>query len=292
MSEEKIKKPIYKRWWFILGVLLILSTAFNSEDEEPKKTDEANAAPVVEQTIKEDKGVDYNVTGDIKVEIKDDKVIATITSNVIDGTIFEVLIMDSKFESVSGFLTIKKGKASKEFEIPEAWDIGYLGVTASIRFNLDEHPQPESVKQVYGENGEKLEGDLSVDNNLGGKNINLKTSAIPYPDEKTVKAKQDEIFADAIAEIKKLGDGIIVDVEPYIPSEGWSMVKVIVNDSWYYSQEHEKERFAEQVGDTVATIIQNTGQVEPDKHVSVYFYDAYDKELASPKILGGYKIKK
>ena len=292
MSEEKIKKPIYKRWWFILGVLLILSTAFNGEDEEPKKTDEANAAPVVEQTIKEDKGVDYNVTGDIKVEIKDDKVIATITSNVIDGTIFEVLIMDSKFESVSGFLTIKKGKASKEFEIPEAWDIGYLGVTASIRFNLDEHPQPESVKQVYGENGEKLEGDLSVDNNLGGKNINLKTSAIPYPDEKTVKAKQDEIFADAIAEIKKLGDGIIVDVEPYIPSEGWSMVKVIVSDSWYYSQEHEKERFTEQVGDTVATIIQNTGQVEPDKHVSVYFYDAYDKELASPKILGGYKIKK
>lgn len=47
-EQTPIKKPIYKRWWFIaLGVFVILVAAFGSEgdDEEPAPSPTATAAP-------------------------------------------------------------------------------------------------------------------------------------------------------------------------------------------------------------------------------------------------------
>lgn len=289
MKDNKIKKPLYKRWWFITIVIIIIIGALGSseEDTEDPTSTKTNKETSIEDTEKSEE-VDNNITGDLKVEIIEDKIIATIKSNAIDGAIFETTIMDSNFETVSDFLTLENGEVFQEFDIPESWDIGYLSAISSMRFNLDDHQQPDNVKEAYGEVGEKLEGDLAVENNLEGKNISLETITIPYPDEATVKEKQDENFSNAINEVIELGDGIIVGIKPY--SDNWDMVKVIVSDAWYYSQEHEKERFAEQVGQTVSQIITNTGQSN-NEIVSVYFYDTYDKELASPKMFGGYKIK-
>ena len=170
-------------------------------------------------------------------------------------------------------------------------EIGYISGVAMMRFNLDEHPQPDNIKELYGANGDKLEGEFAEENNLGGYNINLEIVTVPYPDEQTVKEKQDELFWSSLNEIINISDGVIVKIQPHFTDGDWSSVAVTVSDAWYYSQEHEKERFAESIGDTVTTVIKNTGKVDRDKTVSIYFYDTYEKELASPKIMGGYKIK-
>lgn len=68
MSNEKMKKPIYKRWWFILGVLLILSTAFNSEDEKPDEMNDKDVTTVAQQTENVADGKETE-TKEIKEEI-------------------------------------------------------------------------------------------------------------------------------------------------------------------------------------------------------------------------------
>lgn len=70
------------------------------------------------------------------------------------------------------------------------------------------------------------------------------------------------------------------------------IVSVTVSDTWYHSPEHDKERFAEQVSNTIKTLLISSEKVKSDDYISVYFYDTYGKELASPKLTGGYKIKK
>ncbi len=236
--------------------------------------------------------VELNITGNIDFSLENDNLVLKITSNVVDGSLFETVVMDNKLNTKSHVIEIKDGIGEKEFDIHENWDVGYLAATAMMRFNLDDYPQPEHVKQLYGEYGEKLQGDLAIENNLGGKNINFESIAIAYPDEETVKNKQSEIFADALNQLIDVSNGVILRIQPSVTIKDWSSVAVIVGDFWYYSAEHEKERFAEQISQTIKTIIYNSGIVSKDKVISVYFYDAYKKELASPKALGGYKIKR
>ncbi|OLS02413.1 hypothetical protein [Tissierella creatinophila] len=296
MKKQRIKKPFYKRWWFIAIIVIAIAGAFTDTDDTDKKEEKPAVSKKVDEKEKpkkeKPKEENLKITGDLKIEFKDNKAIATITTNAIDGSVFETSIIDSKLNMVSDFISVKDGKAIKEFEVNKEWEPGYLSGIAGMRFNLDDHPQPEEVRKLYGENGEKLKGDFIQENNEEGYNINLKNKTVPYPDEATAKAKQDELFNKAITELIEASEGIIIDIRPRFEKEDWSAVSVTVSDVWYNSQEHEKERFAEQVGDTVSTLVTNGGKVEQNKPVLVYIMDTYNKELASPKITGGYKIKK
>lgn len=234
----------------------------------------------------------YEVTGELEIKFKDGKAIATITTNAIDGSVFETVIMDGNLNMVSDFITIQNGIGVKEFDIPKEWEVGYVSGSAMMRFNLEEHPQPDKVKKAYGENGEKLRGKFAVENNVNGYNINLEIVTVPYPDEETVKAKLDELFVAAMNELINTSNGVIVNIQPHFKDGDWSSVAVIVSDAWYYSQDYEKERFAENVGGAIQTIVTSAGKVGSDDLVTVYFYDTHGKELASPKLLGGYKIKR
>lgn len=234
----------------------------------------------------------YEVTGELEIKFKDGKAIATISTNAVDGSIFETAIMDGNFNMVSDFITIQNGVGVKEFDIPKEWEVGYISGSAMMRFNLDEHPQPDNVKEIYGQYGENLKGDFAVENNVNGYNINLEIVTVPYPDEETVKAKLDELFVAAMNELINTSNGVIVNIQPHLRDGDWSSVAVTVSDAWYYSQDYEKERFAENVGGAIQTIVTSAGKVGSDDLVTVYFYDTYGKELASPKLLGGYKIKR
>lgn len=288
----KLKKPIFKRWWF-WAILIVIAIGFlgsGGDKSEGDKSDQ-NDKPAIAEGNGEIE-LSYNITGELDIKFEDGKAIAAITTNAADGSLFETTLMDGQLNLVSDFISIESGKGIKEFEIPEEWEVGYISGLAMMRFNLDEHPQPDSIKELYGENGEKLEGEFAKENNLGGYNINLEVGTVPYPDEKTVREKLDELFLGALNELISASDGVIVKIQPHFTDGDWSSVAVTVSDAWYYSQEHEKERFAEQVGDTVTAVIKNAAKVDGDKMVSVYFYDTYEKELASPKIMGGYKIKR
>lgn len=249
------------------------------------------------EIVKEDRPqkapkINLDITADLDIKFTDDEATMTITTNAIDGSIFETLIMDSDFNSISDYISIKDGKGIKTLDINEDWEVEYLSAVSSMRFNLDDHPQPEAVKKVYGETGENLIGDLAVENNLGGYNVAMDAKIIPYPDEETLKEKQDELFVAAMNELIESSNGVIVNIQPYFDDNDWSSAMVTVDDTWYNSQEHEKERFAETVAETVRTVIINTGKASKDKTIPVYFYDTYQKEVASPKVMGGYKIKR
>lgn len=238
------------------------------------------------------KKIDTEINANLNIEIIDDEINVEIDTNAIDSSIFEFFILDNNMNMVSELISVKDGVAKSTIKINEKWEPGYLAAGASMRFNLDDHPQPKIVQEAYGKNGEKLKGNLIEENNLNGYNIVVNTDPIPYPNAETVEKVSKENLDNAIEEILSVSEGTILNIQPLYKEEDWSMVKVVVSDAWYYSADHEKERFAEQIGDTVKQMVLLSGVLSKDDIVSVYFYDTYNKKLASPKMLGGYKIER
>lgn len=229
-----------------------------------------------------------NFKGTIDAKVKNDKVVVSIDSNVPDGGIFEVTLMNGKIDVIDEFIKIKDGKITKEFTIPKKWGVGYIATSAMFRFNYEKQPQPESIKKIYGDKGEKLTGKL-VSKYKNGNSATLKTITVPYPNKAAVLAEQNKEFNKTIDSLVKASSGVILGVEPRYNTK-WDMVNVVVSDSWYYSADYEKERFAEQVGETVQKLVINSGKAKDP--VMVYFVDSYNKDVATPKVFGGWKIKK
>jgi energy-coupling factor transporter transmembrane protein EcfT len=124
---------------FIVGLIITPSTkeSFNAGREAGQQAVQQTQEPKKNEATDE---VIYEVTGELDIKFKDDKVIATISTNAVDGSIFETAIMDGNFNMVSDFITIQNGVGVKEFDIPKEWEVGYISGSAMMRFNLDEHP--------------------------------------------------------------------------------------------------------------------------------------------------------
>lgn len=129
-----------------------------------------------------------------------------------------------------------------------------------------------------------------------------KQEAAKIKAEEDKKAKEAKLAEKANMEAKmneslllliELSEGVIIDIRqsPYSSLE-WQQMQVVVSDAWYESPEHEKERFAESVSAAVESAIYQSGIVKTDQSILTDFYDSYDKELASEKVFGGYKIKR
>jgi len=104
--------------------------------------------------------------------------------------------------------------------------------------------------------------------------------------KKADAAKAAESVRGALKGLVELSGGVVVDIKPSPYGDGsFETSWVIVSDAWYDSAEHEKERFAETIGNAVKLATNGEAKL-------VHFYDAYDKELASEKVFGGYKIKR
>jgi hypothetical protein len=258
------------------------------EEEEKQKEEEERQKKLEEEKQKLEEQLTFDGNMDLKVD-SNKKVVATITSNVPDGGLFEVTIMDGKFNVLSEFIPIENGKIVKEFEIPEEWGIGYITGIAMFRFNLDDKPQPEHIKELYGDNGDKMKGSLIVKNHLGGNNGNVEGQTIAYPNEKAVEKEKIKLFNQALQEMIDVSNGVVIDIGTRYNDNDWKLVNVVVSDSWYYSQDYEKERFAKTVGGTVEQLVLNAGLAEGT--VMVYFVDSYGKDVASPKVFGGYDIE-
>jgi flagellar motor protein MotB len=258
------------------------------EEEEKKKAEELKKKQEEEEKLKQQ----LTFTGTLKMSVNeaDKKVIIDIDTNVPDGGLFEVTIMNGEFKVLSEFVPAKDQKVTKEFVIPKDWGIGYISSLVMFRFNLDDHPQPDSIKAIYGDKGEKMLGTQTQDTTVGGKNGTIEAVTIAYPSEEAVKAEQAKQFKNVLTELIKTSDGVITSIKPRFDDGDWGAILVTVSDSWYYSAEHEKERFCEQIQQLLETTVKNTGIVKKDSAVTVFFYDTYGKELASPKMFGGYKI--
>lgn len=115
-------------------------------------------------------------------------------------------------------------------------------------------------------------------------------------EEKSEKEKQKNVRAafDSLLENPDY-EGGIVSIEPRTIDGkvfSWSIIDVVVPDSWYYIEEYQKERYCTNVGDYIKSALISCGIAENEGGCSVHFFDAAGVEVAKSKMLGGYKIKK
>lgn len=262
-----------------------------SKIEEPKEEKQV-AQKSTEQIEKEKQQKKLkellDVKGSITTHSQQGKIQIKVNTNIADGGILEVSLIDGNINHKSDFIEVNGGKAEVTFDIPADWEPAYFAASAMFRFNLDDYPQPDTIKAIYGDIGENITGDLAASNQLDGQNANFKTVTVAYPNEEAVKSSLNKKFDSAITELKSIGGNIILDITP--TSEDWSVVNVVVNDIWYSSPEYEKERFTDQIGNTIINLVNNSGKYEGT--VFIYFVDSYGTKLAKPKLIGGWKILK
>ncbi len=116
------------------------------------------------------------------------------------------------------------------------------------------------------------------------------TNKLNNAEQETSREELDKHLQEQINIIKDNSNDVVINITPMLNQSDWSIVKVIISDGWYYTPKYEKERFVEQMAIIVENIIKDSKKVDRDKNISVYFYDLYNKQIASPKITGGYKI--
>ena len=119
----------------------------------------------------------------------------------------------------------------------------------------------------------------------------IEDDRVNIPDNKQnnpIKDKDFDSYFGAMEGLIAISEGIIIEFQT-LKQDDYSIIRVIVGDAWYNSEEYQKERFAEALAAGIDEISKETGVSDS---VSVYFYDAYGKKLAEPKLLGGYKIVK
>ncbi|AIQ37193.1 hypothetical protein R50345_22665 [Paenibacillus sp. FSL R5-0345] len=93
-----------------------------------------------------------------------------------------------------------------------------------------------------------------------------------------------------LKEIYKQADGIILKIKPR--ENSWSQIDVTVSDTWYYSQDFQKERFVETYGTLISQVILDYKYIiTGDERVYVYFVDEFGTRLASPKLFEGWKVE-
>lgn len=275
----------------IFFLLMAISEESNSELSTEETKSEAETVAEKEAKAKkkaeaEEKAI-LDFKGEIKLKAEEGKIHVNVSSNAPDGAIFEVVVMNGKLDVVSEFLAIKNGVIEHTFDVSN-WEVGEVVGSAILNFHLEDHPQPDNIKAIYGQLGEKMTGSLVKETDKGGKIGSIDEVYISYPSESAVKEKKAEQFKVAINEIIEVGGGIIVDISPRYNDDNWELVNVVVSDTWYYSAEHEKERFAEQIGSLVQLAIKNAGL---DDSAGVYLVDTFGKTVAKPKVLGGYEIE-
>lgn len=93
-----------------------------------------------------------------------------------------------------------------------------------------------------------------------------------------------------LKEIYKQADGIILKIKPR--ENSWSQIDVTVSDTWYYSQDFQKERFVETYGTLISQVILDYIYIiTGEDRVYVYFVDEFGARLASPKLFEGWKVE-
>lgn len=110
-------------------------------------------------------------------------------------------------------------------------------------------------------------------------------------EEKAKKKEQQaialEMLNNDIEKMIELGEGLVVDIEPYLPDD-WEVTNVYVSDDWFALSDSDKEYIAEFLGSTFESIIVSSGATP---YTAIYFKDKNGRDVATPKTFGGYSIK-
>lgn len=153
MDEKKVKKPIYKKWWFwvIIGIV-VLGIIFPSDDT----TDAVDEPETVE--------VEINVEPNVNEE--DGTVLFGVITNLPEDTQMLVDVTNKDgYHAQDSVVILNNGKGfTSEFSDHGAALSGKYTVDVIMS---DPAVQPQSVKDVVGEHGENLAGQYIVDGAIG-----------------------------------------------------------------------------------------------------------------------------
>lgn len=171
MDIKKSKKPVYKRWWFILLAAFIASAAIGAALDNGKKTvspvspvSPSTATSVDESNKEGTKAI--NVGMNIKDVIIDGKASFEGSTNLPDGTGLMITVSNENgFRAQSSTVVISNEFMTEEFSNNgQALESGAYNVDVTMPIAS---VQPDTVKKIIGENSENLKGDLVKEGDLG-----------------------------------------------------------------------------------------------------------------------------
>lgn len=265
-------KPIWQKWWFWVVFVVCLFAIGSSEINST-------------QQVSSDSEYSFEFNPEVSNVIKDNTITINAKYDCPDGAIMQITLISNNdiADMQVDEAVVTNGKTSSKFVIKSTETQSYAG-SITFQFNAESLKQPKSVTDLYGSHGEKLEGDNAQEatfkDGSPGKNASI-TFDVPYPSEEAVKAKNDELFQEAVNKLIQASNGVILSIDRPYPGSYRVMVS---NSSWYLSSEGEKQYFAEEM-------LRAFTQGETD-YVSLRIYDESMNEVASSKMMGGMKIKK
>jgi hypothetical protein len=93
-----------------------------------------------------------------------------------------------------------------------------------------------------------------------------------------------EVFRAEVEKIKADNTGV-VEVK-----QNNRLIDIVVTDSWYDLQPHEKERVATGLGSSIKKAGEKAELIDKGGVLNIIIVDQYGKKLAATKVLGGWEV--
>ena len=285
-----MKKPWSKKKKIIVGVvavLVIFGLASGGSDDD---TQQADTQP--EEIVSQEEGAEeysLNFNPEITVNNTESSIDVSFDVDCPDGTILSISAVSADMSEVYGEeVPVKDRKASASFPLEDTTTREFI-VACGLFFNNEEIVQPEATKALYGEKGENLEGENSVEaphkDGTTGRN-GAKTFIVGFPSDEAVFAEKKKIFDEYVNTVVENSNGAILDIQDKGEGQFW----IIVSNTWYLFSEEEKQYFAEEMSSAITTIGQS--MYGSDEYIGLFIYDENMNELAAPGLTGGMKVKR
>lgn len=247
-----------------------------------------------EPTKNQTKNYSVEFSGKLVPTIIDNKVKLEILANVPDGAIMKTTLVGQRGETPAfevQQVVMKDGKGEFIADVSD-WEHGYLAAMSLLRFNADEIIQPDNVKELYGEHGEKMKGIFTQENHLKGFNGILKYSRIAYPSFEILKSEHKDRFENLLKNtFLKKAKQLVSNVEILELTDYSIRIDIIVNKNWDKLSLAQKERVVNNFVNAIKEFAVNNYQALNETQAVVFFMDKRGNEVAAPKTFGGYEIK-
>lgn len=255
---------------FAVFVICIALTPVPDAEDSSGSGEPAKQVEQQEEQPKQPEKPEYSTEFNPEYSVKcgDESIIVNVEFNAPDGAVLELVVFDNDLNSFSDKQEIKDGKARFELNVDDDSAKKYSALL-SFQFNADSIVQPDGVKSVFGDYGEKMTGDNANDATVNGEENKGKNGSITfdiyYPDKESVTAANQALWDEACEKIVESSDGLITSLQ----RTDERMYDVYFSNSWYLLSEGEKQYLVNEIWNMVQTASEN---VFGEEYASLYAY--------------------
>lgn len=176
--------------------------------------------------------------------------------NCPDGALMQCMLLNNSLdESYSATAAIAGGEASFTFDL-ENTDAKVYGGMILFQFNAESVEQPDSVKAVYGEYGENLAGENTINATVAGhddaKNGSV-SFVVNYPSDEAIQEIREDAWSEYVNNIISESDGTIVQID----RASDNVYSIYFTNSWYLLTSEQKEYVANTMWDGTKSAAKN-----------------------------------